>query len=458
MMNNEMTTAMSPESIQEKFNMAENQHRLAPRGSDERLAALQTMCRCARVGSPEIWRRFARVLVCIKTPSSRRLGAYYLNRAANAGDVYAMWAIIRDNWLHNRELSKMWIRKAARAGFCNELHMLADYLYIDVADDDTEDKALVQHIFATVPHRSASYTFSYAYLLAESDIAKACRVIAIALKQYEPAARRDTLVALCDSDVEAFRSLARDWLLRMARTGDAEVQCQLGSAFFYGQQGFGKDWRLARHWWKLSADKGCVQAMFNLALMYEHGEGGRRSYKKAFQYCKQSADGGYLRGVTNLGYCYYWGIGTPRDFSAAVECFRRAIQLGDETVAVHNLAERYYYGEGVEQDFAKAIHYHEIAASHQYPDSICRLGYMNLHGEGMIENGYKGRLLLQRARKLGSIEAIYEFGRCYEFGIGYSTKWYRAEILYQKASDAGYKPATVALARLRRKMARKGML
>jgi len=68
-----------------------------------------------------------------------------------------------------------------------------------------------------------------------------------------------------------------------------------------------------------AAELGDKLAQYNLALMYDGGEGVEVNHAKAVYWYKKSADSGLPEAQINLALCYYWGTGVKKDFKAAYE-------------------------------------------------------------------------------------------------------------------------------------------
>ncbi len=413
---------------------------------EESTAALCKMLHCARCGFPTIMREFGFFLqVAFDSPSAAKLADYYIHRAAEEGDAAATMELIEQYWCKDRATARQWITRARRAGMHKALHDMALRLH-------EEEPELTLHIFSAIPQRDTIHSLTYAELLAIDTPDKARRLLRNTLHDKSPDEQHHLLCTLCDNAEPVIAAEARALLVRLAGKGHTMAQHKLGYCYYHGRHGFSKELRRAFRWWKRAAANRHAASMFELSLMYEHGEGIRCNRKKAFQYAEAAAAENHLRGVANLGYYHYWGIGTRRDYTAAVACFRRAIELGDTTVSAHNLAERYYHGEGVEKDIQQALYYHRMAARRNYPDSICRLGYMALHGEGGEPNKAKGIHYLNRAAKLGSARALCELGKCYEFGTGVPLNWKKAMEYYTRAAEQGCRYTRKERSRLQRKM------
>lgn len=435
----------------------------AESGSDEALSALRIMFRCARNGSPVEMRRFA-AFISKKSDTAYRLATYYIHRAAEGGNKQSIRQLIKYYWSRNREAALMWIKKAHRAGMDGILHGLAHSLYLRdyeawcwdsiLHGNETKEQnqELAFFIFCTIPARNLDHSISDAYLIAETDVQKACFLIRKALKHASLENEDYEILSLCNSRVPEFVNLAQSFLLKLARRGNIHAQIILGDSYYNGANGFDLDKRQSIHWRQLAADKGDVRCMFNIAIMYGNGEGIRKNPKKAVYYAGVAAEMGYAEAYGQLGYYHYWGIGTKKDDVAAVECFRKSIAMGEKTVAAHNLAERYRQGEGVEKDYAQAIYYHSMAARRKYPDSICCLGIMHTNGQGMPRNETKGVRLLRRAQKLGSLRAALELGKCYDRGIGVPQNWKKAMAIYAELAEECYPESRSLLSQLKSKM------
>ena len=105
-----------------------------------------------------------------------------------------------------------------------------------------------------------------------------------------------------------------------------------------------------------------------LGLMYLHGKGVKKDYKKALEFFKMAADqswvdgqlqlGMYYLGVCNFhfnlmtsesfasGNMFYNGLGVPVDYKMAVKYFNLASQSG-HILAFYNLADMHATGTGM---------------------------------------------------------------------------------------------------------------
>jgi len=83
--------------------------------------------------------------------------------------------------------------------------------------------------------------------------------------------------------------------------------------------------------------------------------------KKQFTKFQKDAEKGDVEAQYNLGCCYYSGTGVKKDYAEAVRWYRKAAERGN-IYAQFNLGEAYRKGEGVPQDSAAALMWQRRAA------------------------------------------------------------------------------------------------
>ena len=78
------------------------------------------------------------------------------------------------------------------------------------------------------------------------------------------------------------------------------------------------------------SQQGDVDAMFDLGVMYEHGQGVEQSYERAVEYYAQAAHLGFAGAQKSLGALYGNGQGVQRDLKKAREWWTKAAAQGNE--------------------------------------------------------------------------------------------------------------------------------
>jgi TPR repeat protein len=112
-----------------------------------------------------------------------------------------------------------------------------------------------------------------------------------------------------------------------------------------------KDILQAEKYYKMAVEDGNVEAMFNLALLYEIE---KKDFNQAEKYYKMAVEKGHTKATNNLALFYKC---EKKDFDQAEKYFKMAIGKGD-AVAMYNLAFLY---ETEKKDFYQAEQYYKMA-------------------------------------------------------------------------------------------------
>ncbi len=96
------------------------------------------------------------------------------------------------------------------------------------------------------------------------------------------------------------------------------------------------DYKTAFREWKLSAEQGDVDAQFNIAGMYQEGQGVPQDYAEAVKWYQKAAEQGTFRAQFSLGFFYANGLGVPQNSVLAHMWFY--LSASDRTGTVRELA------------------------------------------------------------------------------------------------------------------------
>lgn len=132
-----------------------------------------------------------------------------------------------------------------------------------------------------------------------------------------------------------------------------------------------------------AANRGHVDAQYQLSMCYAKGIGIRVSINEAARYLEMAAYGGHVQAQAELGYCYETGYGVVRKTSEALRWYRIAADNGSSD-AKNNLAYLYQKGKGVPRDVRQAIALYEDAAKEGHASAMFNLGYIYWYGEGGV--------------------------------------------------------------------------
>jgi hypothetical protein len=93
-----------------------------------------------------------------------------------------------------------------------------------------------------------------------------------------------------------------------------------------------------------------------------------KDFAKALPLLQKAADARNTDAMNNLGLMYERGNGVARDYVKAREWYQKAADAGD-TYAMYHLGELYEHAYGVAQDYAKARQYYQKAPEAGYTDA-----------------------------------------------------------------------------------------
>jgi uncharacterized protein len=187
---------------------------------------------------------------------------------------------------------------------------------------------------------------------------------------------------------------------RIETSGDAKSMTLLGELY---AQGFGvsRDDNKAAEWYRLAAERGDREAMFQLAMFRLGGRAGAANRQEAADLLARAAMLGYVPAAYDLGLLYLEGQLFPQDFARAAELFRSAAQ-GGSPEAQYALATLYKEGRGVAKDVNEAARLLSAAAAADYTDAQVEFAIALFNGTGVTKDESAAAALLKRAARKGN--------------------------------------------------------
>lgn len=241
----------------------------------------------------------------------------------------------------------------------------------------------------------------------------------------------------------------RNLLLPLAQRGHMEAQFELGSLYEEGR-GFPADKAEALHWYEQAARQGYMIAQHCCAWMYRHGEGTEVNNEKAFAWYQKAAEQGHARSQFSLAILYESGQGVAVDKSKALYWYEKAAEQG-HAGAQCNLGLLYDTGEGAAADKSKALYWYEEAANRGNAKAQFNLALMYNNGEGTAVDKSKAIYWYERAAEQGNAKAQFNLGVMLYNGDSTSSDPARAISLIEKSAAQGNPSAVDALSRLQGK-------
>jgi len=113
------------------------------------------------------------------------------------------------------------------------------------------------------------------------------------------------------------------------------------------------------------AEKGKLQAMYEVGLKYERGRGTGRNIQKAAEWYTKAAGANHALSMARLGILYVEGNGVERNLNKAIKLLSKAAEQ-DIASARYQLANMHELGTGFDKDLTQAIRLYRQAADGGY--------------------------------------------------------------------------------------------
>ena len=164
--------------------------------------------------------------------------------------------------------------------------------------------------------------------------------------------------------IEEYQKLAD--AVEKAEMGDAQAQADLAGGLMklggsLDQAGAGDDYTESVKWAKKAADQGNADAMWILALAYEHGRGVDENVDIAIEYYEQGAELGNAACQHSLGCYYARGDYLKKDNKKAFELFQKSAAQG-YGLAMKDLGRCYQFGTGCMGNMKTALEWYTKAS------------------------------------------------------------------------------------------------
>ena len=198
--------------------------------------------------------------------------------------------------------------------------------------------------------------------------------------------------------------LASSLLLSSAESGFVKAQNQIAMMYNSGE-GVEENITEAYKWFNKATENNCNSSKVELGLMYEMGNDEVAiNLDKAFQmYLSATADG-HAYGEYNLATLYENGDGVDKDMVMAIDLYNRSAAQGDAH-GMNGLGVLYYLGDNIEKDYEKAFSYFHKAASKGLDVAQNNLAEMYRDGEGINKDIGKAKKYFKLAADQGYIPA-----------------------------------------------------
>jgi TPR repeat protein len=156
-----------------------------------------------------------------------------------------------------------------------------------------------------------------------------------------------------------------------ARAGDASAQIALGRSIADGGQA-PADPAAAIRWFRMAADQGSGEGLYELALAHLRGAGVERDASRARELFAKAWDAGFAGGAYQLGLMDRRGLGQAPDLASSVRWLTRAAEKG-HALAQARLGVDHLEGTGTPQNAFEAYVWLKLASQNGAPAILPQL-------------------------------------------------------------------------------------
>jgi len=162
----------------------------------------------------------------------------------------------------------------------------------------------------------------------------------------------------------------------------------------------------------------------------------RGFYKRAFDCYLMAYKHGKVEAAFEIALMYEVGEGVERNEERAVEWYLEAAKLGHKE-AQNELGDRYWCGNGIVKNVQEAAYWYAKAAGNGNIYAQCNLAHIYKSGElGTPDYKKAYDLYALAAEQEDSSYAMYLVGQCHEYGIGVKKNVKTAFWWYEKAANS----------------------
>ena len=172
-------------------------------------------------------------------------------------------------------------------------------------------------------------------------------------------------------------------IVKKAENGDASCQNIVGSWYYKGEH-YKQDYRQAYYWWAKSAAQDNVDALGNLGLLFQKGQGVEADSTKALR-------------------CYYTSI--KKGNVILLKQREKLAEKGGDAFNGVLVAICYQKGYGVDRSLRQAAHFYELAAQCNSVDACRELGFIYSKTQNQTESQKK----FEQAAAMGDMVSAYQY-------------------------------------------------
>ena len=281
----------------------------------------------------------------------------------------------------------------------------------------------------TIPQEERDVAIEELTLFANQDIAEAKMLLG------------NTLMSDAKNEDTAFKAF--NLLKEAEEAGDKFAYYLIGYFYYMGaepllEQDHSEAEKRLLEYYKEYEDGDAAQLLAELYAFSTE----KCDYKKAFDYATIAAEDDECGGYLVLGSLYLNGWGVEKDVNKALENYKLAAALGDET-AMNQIGFIYMGNEGIGENPEQSFYWFNEASKKNSAVGMYNLGYCYKNGYGTETDIEQAAEWFKKSAELGYVDAMCELGEYYQ---GTLIDLNKAKMWYLKAAELGNAEAQNSLA------------
>ncbi|MGD9537076.1 MAG: peptidoglycan-binding protein [Alphaproteobacteria bacterium] len=231
----------------------------------------------------------------------------------------------------------------------------------------------------------------------------------------------------------------------LAERGHVDAAFNVGTLYENGY-GVTADAEAATKWYGQAAARRYAPAQIALSRLAEAGDAAAKSKasEDAIRALKDAAERGSAEAQFSLGVAYDRGVGVIQNYATAASWYQRAAVQG-LAEAQYNLATLHDQGLGTQNDTALALLWYRTAAEAGSPLAANNLGYLHEYGLGVRQDDGAALAWYRKAAEAGLATAQNNLAIMHQLGRGTPRDFPAAARWYRAAAEQGFAEAQLNL-------------
>ena len=253
-----------------------------------------------------------------------------------------------------------------------------------------------------------------------------------------------TPVALSQEKIDQLQSLTP-----LDENASPERLMMRGEDYYFGRNGISKDFNLAEQYWRWAAQKGFLEAQYNLARLYSDSTKPVYDMEQSHHWFLEAARNGKVPAYIAVAENFFHGRGTQVDYRQAYDWYDKSAKHG-YPMAYNNLGVMYENGLGVKKDAVKSLAMFKEGA--QLNDATAQANLGMIYLRSAASSAYakeEGLKWLEKSARLENKVGMYQLGMIKEKALyGEARDFQQAATWYRKSFQRGNEEALKGLARV----------